>query len=89
MVAEPGPLGPVRRYLSWIGPLIVSDGIGLVLNSWLSNLYRPEFIVAAAQEITGMKVTEVGRPAARTGSSASQIPARNAAPTVRWSCGLR
>jgi hypothetical protein len=29
------------------------------------------------------------RPAARTGSSASQIPARKAAPTVRWSCGLR
>ena len=51
----------------------MSDGIGLVLNSWLSNLYRPargrkrlsslpiatSSVVAAEQEITGMKVTEV------------------------------
>jgi hypothetical protein len=53
--------------------LIMSDGIGLVLNSWLSNLYRPargrkrlsslpiatSSVVAAEQEITGKKVTEV------------------------------
>ena len=51
----------------------MSDGIGLVLNSWLSNLYRTargrkrlsslpiatSSVVAAEQEITGMKVTEV------------------------------
>jgi hypothetical protein len=58
------------------------SGICLVLNSWVSNLYRPargrkrliqsadrhEFIVVAEQEITGTKVTEVGhRALARRG----------------------
>ena len=74
MVADrTGTSGSCRCYLAGLVLLIVSDGIGLVLNSWLSNLYRPargrkrlsslpiatSSVVAAEQEITGMKVTEV------------------------------
>jgi hypothetical protein len=76
MVADrTGTSGSCRRYLAGLVLLIVSDGIGLVLNlnSWLSNLYRPargrkrlsslpiakSSLYAAEQEITGMKVTEV------------------------------